>query len=238
MASRTRGASRDPLPPALLALTLLSGCVDAVSLLAMGRVFTANMTGNVVILGLAAAGTPGFSAVASLTSLLGFMAGALAAGRLGVHVPSSRARVLISLAAETVLIAVAAGVSSRSRAVTGGYDPVVALVALAMGLQFATVRLLGIPDLTTTIQTRILTGLVADSRLAGGEGPRAGRRIASVLTLVLGAFAGAQAYRAGGVARTLAAVAVCVALIAVVYAVRSRPRGAGPAGTRPRDEGP
>jgi uncharacterized membrane protein YoaK (UPF0700 family) len=61
---------------ALLALTVVSGLVDAVSYLGLGHVFTANMTGNVVVLGFAAAGTPGFSVSATLTSLGVFLVGA------------------------------------------------------------------------------------------------------------------------------------------------------------------
>jgi uncharacterized membrane protein YoaK (UPF0700 family) len=39
---------------ALLGLTVVTGLVDAVSYLRLGRVFVANMTGNVVFLGLSA----------------------------------------------------------------------------------------------------------------------------------------------------------------------------------------
>jgi uncharacterized membrane protein YoaK (UPF0700 family) len=46
------------LVPVLLGLTAVTGLVDAVSYLALGHVFTANMTGNVVFLGFAAAGAP------------------------------------------------------------------------------------------------------------------------------------------------------------------------------------
>ena len=50
-----------PLLYALTSLTVVSGLVDAVSYLGLGHVFTANMTGNVVLLGFATAGAPGFS---------------------------------------------------------------------------------------------------------------------------------------------------------------------------------
>ncbi len=56
----------------LLLLTVVTGIVDAVSYLGLGHVFTANMTGNVVLLGFAAAGASGFSAAACLTSLGSF----------------------------------------------------------------------------------------------------------------------------------------------------------------------
>jgi uncharacterized membrane protein YoaK (UPF0700 family) len=66
---------RDPLPATLLALTVVTGVVDAVSYLGLGRVFTANQTGNVVFLGFAWAGAPGLSATASIVSLLAFGVG-------------------------------------------------------------------------------------------------------------------------------------------------------------------
>jgi hypothetical protein len=71
-----------PLPVLLLLLTLNTGIVDAVSILSLGRVFVANMTGNVVFVGFAAAGAPGFSLSASLWALAGFVAGAFLGGIL------------------------------------------------------------------------------------------------------------------------------------------------------------
>ena len=57
------------MPVLLLALTVLTGVIDAVSILSLGRVFVANMTGNVVFVGFALAGAAGFSLVASLLGL-------------------------------------------------------------------------------------------------------------------------------------------------------------------------
>src|SRR2546430_7387323 len=48
-----------PLARALLVLTFTTGLVDAVSYLGLGRVFTANMTGNIVFLGFGIAGSGG-----------------------------------------------------------------------------------------------------------------------------------------------------------------------------------
>ncbi|HEY5015850.1 MAG TPA: DUF1275 family protein [Streptosporangiaceae bacterium] len=69
-----------PLPGLLLILTAVTGVVDAVSILSLGRVFVANMTGNVVFAGFAVVGAPGFSLSASLFALAGFLAGAAAGG--------------------------------------------------------------------------------------------------------------------------------------------------------------
>src|ERR1700712_1348240 len=73
-----------PLPELLLALTVVTGLVDAFSYLSLGHVFVANMTGNVIFLGFALVGVPGFDVAASLVALAAFALGALAGGRLGV----------------------------------------------------------------------------------------------------------------------------------------------------------
>ena len=69
-------------PAILLVMTCVTGIVDAVSYLALGHVFTANMTGNVVLLGFAVAGVKGLSATRSLTALFCFFAGAVFGGRV------------------------------------------------------------------------------------------------------------------------------------------------------------
>lgn len=217
----TRGPrpGRDPLPAALIALTVLSGVVDAVSYLGLGHVFTANMTGNVVILGLAAAGAPGFSATASLISLLCFLIGAVAAGRVEVHVRSSRRkRILLTLSAQTAMLALAAAAcTAADLASPSGRYPVIALVAAAMGLQNGIVRLLAVPDMTTTVLTRTLTGLASESSLAGGGNPRAWRRSASVLSMLSGAFLGALTLRHAGAGWVLLAAALGAGLTAAAY---------------------
>src|SRR2546430_11379246 len=86
------------LPLLLLVLTVTTGLIDAVSVLGLGRVFTANMTGNVVFLGFALARVPGFSAVRSLAALAAFLAGAVIGGRLGIRLDGSRGRLPPSLA--------------------------------------------------------------------------------------------------------------------------------------------
>ena len=66
-----------PLPSLLLALTVLAGIVDATSILRLGHVFVATMTGNLVFLGLAAAGAKGFAVGTSALALGGFIVGVL-----------------------------------------------------------------------------------------------------------------------------------------------------------------
>src|ERR1700755_2480163 len=69
-------------PYVFLGMTAVTGLVDAVSFLSLGRVFTANMTGNIVLLGVAAAHVPGLSIARSLTALLAFLVGAVLGGRV------------------------------------------------------------------------------------------------------------------------------------------------------------
>ncbi|MER6981071.1 YoaK family protein, partial [Streptomyces carpinensis] len=153
----------------LLGLTVVSGIIDAVSYLGLGHVFTANMTGNVVVLGFAAAGAPGFSVPHTATSLACFLLGALAGGRVAVRygADSRRAWARVTLAVEAVLVGVSAAVAFAAPGATGTTYALIALTAFAMGLRNATVIKLGVPDLTTTVLTRTLTGLAADSRAGG-----------------------------------------------------------------------
>ncbi|MER7834396.1 YoaK family protein [Streptomyces sp. NPDC096040] len=178
----------------LLALTVMGGLIDAVSYLGLGHVFTANMTGNVVILGFAAAGAPGFSVPHSATSLAAFLLGAAVGGRVAARFGggSRRRWVRVTLAAEAVLLAVSAVVAFARPDGTATTYILIALTAFAMGLRNANVRKLGVPDLTaTTVLTTTLTGLVSESRLGDATNPRSPRRAAAVLALIVGAVLGA-----------------------------------------------
>jgi uncharacterized membrane protein YoaK (UPF0700 family) len=157
-------------------------------------VFTANMTGNIVLLGFGIAGSGGLPVVAPLVSLGAFLAGAGIGGVLAGTTGDRHAQhVARALAIETGLIlaaaVIAAAIDVRAAAFSG--DAVIALLALAMGVRNATVRRLGVPDLTTTVLTMTLTGLAADSPVVGGSGKGSVRRIAAVLAMLSGAVAGA-----------------------------------------------
>src|SRR5258705_10911954 len=79
----TRNQSVEDIPPyVFLGMTAVTGLVDAVSFLSFGRVFTANMTGNVVLLGFATARVPGLSMTLSLAALVWFLIGAVLGGRI------------------------------------------------------------------------------------------------------------------------------------------------------------
>ncbi|MEV7731105.1 YoaK family protein [Streptomyces sp. NPDC088921] len=206
----------------LLGLTVVSGLIDAVSYLGLEHVFTANMTGNVVVLGFAAAGAPGFSVAHTLTSLGSFVVGAAAGGRGAVRLGggSRRTWTRLTLAAEAVLLGITAVVAFAAPGATATAYTLIAVTAFAMGLRNATVRKLGVPDLTTTVLTMTLTGLAADSRAGGGHGIRSPRRTASVIAMVAGATLGAWLVLHHGLGIPLAIAAGLVAVLAVVASGR------------------
>jgi uncharacterized membrane protein YoaK (UPF0700 family) len=191
---RAARSVRHPLARALLALTFTTGLVDAVSYLGLGHVFTANMTGNIVLLGFGLAGSRGLPVLAPLLSLGSFLLGAVAGGLIAKRIGDRHRRhIAFALVIEFSLIAVAAAsaavVTVHPDTVSG--DVVITLLALAMGVRNATVRRVGVPDLTTTVLTLTLTGLAADSPLAGGSGTGSTRRTAAVLEMLAGALCGA-----------------------------------------------
>ncbi|MEU6475468.1 YoaK family protein [Streptomyces sp. NPDC047017] len=206
----------------LLGLTVVSGIIDAVSYLGLGHVFTANMTGNVVVLGFAAAGAPGFSLPHTATSLACFLVGAVVGGRVAVRCGegSRRTWARVTLACEAVLVGISAVVAFAAPGATGTTYALIALTAFAMGLRNATVRKLGVPDLTTTVLTMTLTGLAADSRAGGGAGHRSPRRTASVLAMLLGATVGAWLVIHRDLGTPLLIAAVAAAVLAAVTSGR------------------
>jgi uncharacterized membrane protein YoaK (UPF0700 family) len=185
---------RHPLARALLALTFSTGLVDAVSYLGLGHVFTANMTGNIVFLGFGIAGGTGLPVLAPIISLAAFLVGAAAGGRLARRLEDQHTSHFAgALGIEMLLIGLAAiiaiVVDVHPDRLSG--DVVIALLALAMGTRNATVRGLGVPDLTTTVLTMTLTGLATESPLGGGTGRGSARRITAVASMLFGALAGA-----------------------------------------------
>jgi uncharacterized membrane protein YoaK (UPF0700 family) len=218
--------SRDgPLPPLLLLMTVVTGFVDAASYLELGRVFVANMTGNVVFLGFAIAGASGLSIWASLTALGSFLFGSFFAGRITKPFAGHRGKVLrAALVVQVVVVTAAACV------VAAGGDPVeggrryavIALLASAMGLQNATVRRLAVPELTTTVLTMTLTGIAADATLAGGKGSKIGRRSLAIAAMLTGALLGALLALKVDTTAPLVAAAGLLAVTAVLTHLASR----------------
>ena len=152
--------------------------------------YTANMTGNVVFLGMALAGAPGFSLAASVAALAGFLLGAFAGGALVRRRGGHRGRLLRDTgAAELVLVAAALVLTAIAPVGAVVMSIVAALLAIAMGLQNTAARQLAVPDLTTTVLTMTLTGIAAD--LGDSGNARIARRMLAVCTMLAGALIGA-----------------------------------------------
>jgi uncharacterized membrane protein YoaK (UPF0700 family) len=230
MPGERRQRSVEPIVALLLLLSATTGLIDAVSVLGLGKVFTANMTGNIVFLGFALAGAPGFRWQVYVTALLAFALGALVAGRLGRSLSRRRRRWLLTVAGlESGLLFLAAAVAALGPAVAPPISaPVLGMVALtaaAMGIRNATIRSLKVADLTTTVLTLTLTGLAADP-WSRSQGPR---RLLAVVSILLGATLGALLLLRFGLAGPLAAAAVIV-LLATVLLAEEDAEAASPAG--------
>jgi uncharacterized membrane protein YoaK (UPF0700 family) len=184
----TPAREHGPLPWLLVLLTVVTGLVDAFSYLTLGHVFVANMTGNVVFFGFALAGAGEVSLIASLVAVVSFAAGAALGGRVGAA-PRPHRGILLATAclAQTALVLTAGIVASVAGVAAQAVRlALVVLLAAAMGGQNAVVRRLAVPDLTTTVLTLTVTGLVADSSAR----PVRTRRLLAVFAMVLGALIG------------------------------------------------
>jgi uncharacterized membrane protein YoaK (UPF0700 family) len=150
----------------LLVLTLTAGSVDAISYLGLGHVFTAMMTGNTVLLGLALAQGEVLAALRSIVALIGFALGVFV-GAIIVGRDSEPAEwpavVTAALALEAAILGISAATSCLLDSTrTSVIYWLIILLALAMGIQSAAVRRLGVPGIATTYITGTLTTLIVD----------------------------------------------------------------------------
>ena len=182
----------------LCLLTTATGALDATSFLDLGRTFTANMTGNVLLLAFSLTGTSVGADASSrgfVVALVGFVVGAL----IGAAMAGRRdgaARLPAALGIEVVLVAAGLVLTATgSMEVTWRRDSVVALLSLAMGVQNAMVRRMSIAEANTTVLTTSLGSLAADVVAVGGRPPRTGRRVGTVTCIFIGAVVGAELQR-------------------------------------------
>jgi uncharacterized membrane protein YoaK (UPF0700 family) len=177
------------------------------------------MTGNVALIGFAAAGAPGFSVAASLCALGAFLAGAVAGGRLAQYVRPPRNLLLVAMVIEALCTAAAAVVAGTVTVIGSGWPrfTIIALLAAAIGLRNSAVRRLRVPDMSTTVLTTTLTGLASGSWLAGGTNPHARLGTTSVLSLFGGALVGAVLVLHAGATWALGVAAGIVTVTAVFF---------------------
>jgi uncharacterized membrane protein YoaK (UPF0700 family) len=240
-----RASPRRPLlRPSLFALTFATGVVDAVSYLGIGGVFTANQTGNLVLIGFAVGGTQGFSVVRTVLSLVGFAAGAVLAGAIARHW-HPRPFIWMQRVTWTLIAAFVVVLLLLTQLPEAGdeRDPArlvaVGLLAIAMGLLNATVRRLGFRDIPTTVATSTISDLASESRWGGGERGNQRDRALALALMLGGAVAGAVIVHAASSAAAFA-VALGAALAASVHqaAVARRIPGAPSGGVREPAESP
>lgn len=208
-----------PLPFILGLLTAVTGFVDAVTYLKFGHVFVANMTGNLVFMGFGLAGAHETNVVTCVHALLAFLAGTLIGGFIIRGIGQHRGRLVIS----TTLLKVGLLLLATGLAFFGAFEiAIVPALAIVMGLQNSLARSLAIPDITTTVITLTLTGLVIDSKLLGGSGVRRWRRLSAILTMFAGGFGGGFLVVHAGVGPALAVATLLTATASVTAYVSSR----------------
>lgn len=204
---------------ALLLLTFATGLVDAVSVLVLGHVFVANMTGNVIFLGFWFVPHSGVDMTAAVVAFASFVAGTVLGGRFARHLDTEVRRWLgVALGAEVVMLgalAILAGAGVLAYD-DGGKLVLIAGLAVTFGAQNATARQFGIQELSTTVLTSTIVGIGFDSRLAGGTGQREKLRYGVVATMLGGAVLGATMTRFV-VAPVIGLAAIAVAASAAVF---------------------
>jgi len=194
-------SSANLYPAGLLLLTVATGIVDAVSYLALDRVFTGNMTGNVLFIGVALVGVPEIPLLNNIVALAGFIAGSALGGRIigrGHRGSLTRAGGCLLTVGALLTLVLAATWWRLDRLATPMLLTVTAALAALMGAQVAAVKPIGNSDITTVVVTSTLANLSRDSRLAGGRQPsrRAGwERLLAVLAMGVGAALGALVLR-------------------------------------------
>jgi uncharacterized membrane protein YoaK (UPF0700 family) len=205
----------------MLALTFTTGINDAIGYLGLDKVFTGNMTGNVVILGMAVAGAEGLPVLGPALALLGFMTGAALGGRVLKSADGAWDRPTTVLFAVVSLLMFVLG----GMLFVVGEDPAHEVMvtattgaALAMGVQAATARHIAVKDITTVVVTSTITGFAADSFLGNGKRAGSARRFLAIALILLGALAGALFLEVHLGAGLVAAGAV-IALVTVIGAL-------------------
>lgn len=209
----------------LLLLTASTGCIDAVSYLALDKVFTGNMTGNVLFIGFSIVGAGAAPLLNNIIALIGFVIGSMVGGRIVGRkarngLPWSSRGILIGGALLILALAIywliVQTLSHPALLI------VTAVLAFVMGSQVSAVKPVGNSDVTTIVVTNTLANLARDSRLAGGKGTNWFPRLAAILAMGIGAAIGAACnkYLGGGEALLAGAVIFFLAMLTLVMADR------------------
>lgn len=243
-ASRTAGSQLPPHMPALIALTAVTGVVEAVSLLALGPAFTAMQTGNVLFLAFGAAQAGNLPTLPAGISLAAFVLGVVCGSHLeAVSEAHGRRWFVMGLIVEAGLILAAAaaawGLVPRYGSPTPRHLTVMAVLALAMGMRNTTIMRANVPGVPTTLVTRSMTAFLGGSAMGRdaiyGYGTAGWKlRGLSVLAMFAGGVLGALLIRAGcTVGWLLLPTAAAVLVVGLAYRGQP-PLHTGPAPGRER----
>lgn len=180
-------------------LTFVTGIADAVGYLALDKVFTGNMTGNVVILGMALGATDDLPILGPAVALIAFMLGAVVGGRVlrDATGPWPRELTDLLLAVSAALWMAMSGLAFLAIDESFTAAGIAAVIAAAMGAQAAAARFVAVKDVTTVVVTSTITGLAADSWLGGRNSQPWMRRLTAVVVIGAGALTGALSLKFG-----------------------------------------
>jgi uncharacterized membrane protein YoaK (UPF0700 family) len=204
---------------ALLLLTFATGLADSISILVLGHVFVANMTGNVIFLGFWLAPKSSIDLTAVVVALPTFVGATIVGGRLTRHFGARTRQWLTTALGLEILLLVASSILAGAGVLRYHDNTKLILIgalAVTFGLQHSTARQFGIRELTTTVLTSTIVAIGVDSRLAGGTGAREKLRLSVVLTMCAGALVGATTTRVA-VAPVFAVTAAVVAVTLLIF---------------------
>jgi uncharacterized membrane protein YoaK (UPF0700 family) len=210
----------DPLTRTLLVLTFVTGIVDAVSFLALGQVFAAMQTGNVIFLGLGIADVSGAPVLAPLIALGAFLAGGSAAALLTRRMsPESGSSLRLAMTVEVVLLGVAAVLAALADVKPGDLTAylLIAILSVAMGLRNTIARRIGDPNLATIVLNLTLSAFVSHTPTGIASEDELALRGAAIAAILAGAIAGALLLKA-----SLALAIGAAAAVVIGAAVSSR----------------
>jgi len=204
---------------ALLLLTFATGLADSISILVLGHVFVANMTGNVIFFGFWLAPKTNIDLTAVMVALPTFVCTTIVSGRLSRHFGERTRRWITTILTMEIVLLVALSILAGT-GVLHYHDNtkliMIALLAVTFGLQHSSARQFGIQELSTTVLTSTIVSLGLDSHLAGGTGAREKLRFSVVFTMCAGAFVGATTSRVA-VAPVFAMTAAVVAASMLIF---------------------
>lgn len=206
---------------ALMLLTFVTGLVDAVGYLALDRVFVGNMTGNIVILGMAVAGGDDLPVLGPAIALAAFTVAAFAAGLFLKSRRKQWGGAVSGLLTAGAIVLAGLGVAflfPGARETEAVVLTASTLTAAAMGLQAAVARSVAVADMTTVVVTSTLTSLASESLVDDGVRGVWNRRLGAIVVLFLGALVGALLLHFGPAAPLLLSAVLTAAVVVLGHA--------------------